>query len=565
MARTVKDKQIGSREARRKLKARGKPYWRAIDAGDVHIGYRRNQDGGRWCVRRYIGAGRYEVRTLDGIADDTIDANGVAVLDFGQAIEKARAIFLEAAAVEIGKPYTVKAAMTDYRADYVGRGGRGLRTVDSAINARINPALGAVEAGKLTTVQIRTWLRSIAAGGRLARAKANGERRTAEAPEGPDATRKRRAAANRILTVLKAGLNFAWKEGEIPSDREWRRVKPFHSVDEETTRYLSADECGRLVNASSSDFRQLVQAALLTGCRYGELIALRCADFDEGAGTLPIRASKSGKARHVVLTDEGRQFFGEATAGKTKSAVVFLRDGAPWRPTDQRRPMIAACQAARISPPVGFHVLRHSHASFMASRGVPLDVIGQQLGHADMRMTKRYSHLAPSYVAETIRANFPTLGIVKEAEGGEAEGPAMTKRRTKKYVFHRAGKMTVDYGWGHHVPRRADAYRIFDEYMTEQSQARRPALLAAAERAWRLGTDAEARDDHKSRPPFIKTCKYDDRPAHALMEQIELETGERSKETLAAEALRREPNITGGASPTAKIKRLAKYYRPAKK
>ena len=48
--------------------------------------------------------------------------------------------------------------------------------------------------------------------------------------------------------------------------------------------------------------------------------------------------------------------------------------------------------------------------------GVPMGVIAAQLGHADTRMTeKHYAHLAPSYVAQTIRANFPRLGIADEA------------------------------------------------------------------------------------------------------------------------------------------------------
>ena len=55
---------------------------------------------------------------------------------------------------------------------------------------------------------------------------------------------------------------------------------------------------------------------------------------------------------------------------------------------------------------------RHAHGSTLAMRGVPMGVIAEQLGHADTRMTaKHYAHLAPSYVADTIRANFPTLGI----------------------------------------------------------------------------------------------------------------------------------------------------------
>ena len=49
-------------------------------------------------------------------------------------------------------------------------------------------------------------------------------------------------------------------------------------------------------------------------------------------------------------------------------------------------------------------------------RGVPMGVIAEQLGHADTRMTeKHYAHLAPSYIADTIRAHFPTLGIGEES------------------------------------------------------------------------------------------------------------------------------------------------------
>ena len=72
--------------------------------------------------------------------------------------------------------------------------------------------------------------------------------------------------------------------------------------------------------------------------------------------------------------------------------------------------MDAASARAGINPPVSFHVLRHSHASHLAMRGVPMGVIARQLGHADTRMTERhYAHLAPSYIAETIRKSFPRL------------------------------------------------------------------------------------------------------------------------------------------------------------
>ena len=72
--------------------------------------------------------------------------------------------------------------------------------------------------------------------------------------------------------------------------------------------------------------------------------------------------------------------------------------------------MREACARAGSVPAVGFHVLRHTHGSLLAMRAVPMTVIARQLGHADTRMTeKHYAHLAPNYVADTIREGFPRL------------------------------------------------------------------------------------------------------------------------------------------------------------
>jgi integrase len=212
--------------------------------------------------------------------------------------------------------------------------------------------------------------------------------------------------------MLKAALNRAFQAGRVASDQAWRRVKPFARVDEAVVRYLTADEAQRLVNACKDDFRRIVQAALLTGCRYSELTRLRASAFNQDSGTIAIRLSK-GKVRHVTLTDEGVRCFLACTQGQPSTAHVFLRDdGAVWGPSRQQRPLEEASKAAGISPPVTFHILRHTHGSHLAMQGVPMGVIAKQLGHSDTRMTeKHYAHLAPNYVADTIRANFPRLGI----------------------------------------------------------------------------------------------------------------------------------------------------------
>lgn len=417
MARAVRNARLNTRSARTRLEARREPYWTVISEGCA-LGYRRGAKGGYWIAkfRDEFGQRRYDAI---GAADDARDPDGVSALSFAQAQERARKFFARKAREAAGdlapldRPYTIDDALNDYFRDYAKRG-KALSRTRSAANLHLRPALGAIPLAKLTAKRLRDWHHGLADKGRQVRGK-RGElaRETNRHATSRDALRRRRATANRILTVLKAALNHAWREGLVPSDEAWRRVSPFKSVAAPVIRYLSDDEARRIVNACAADFRDLVRGALLTGCRYGELIALHASDYDADAGTLIIRETKAGKVRHVVLTEEGRNLFNRLTAGRTRDARVFVRaDGYPWGASHQQRPLIDACQRAGISPTITFHILRHSHASALAMRGVPMGVIAAQLGHADTRMTeKHYAHLAPSYVADTIRAHFPKLGI----------------------------------------------------------------------------------------------------------------------------------------------------------
>jgi integrase len=267
---------------------------------------------------------------------------------------------------------------------------------------------------RLTKGKIVAWHQKIAETPPRLRTKAGAAPKHRAADSSPEAVRRRRSTANRVLTILKAALNHAHREGRCASDDAWRTVRAFREADAARLRYLSDDETRRLTNACSPDFRVLVTGALLTGCRYGELAAMAVADFNPDAGTVRVRSSKSGRPRHVVLPREGLDFITGLAAGKPGSARLFLRsNGKPWAKSEQQRPLATACKAGRIDPPVNFHGLRHTYASRLAMRNVPLAVIAAQLGHSDTRMVeKHYGHLSPGYVADTVRAAFGTLGIV---------------------------------------------------------------------------------------------------------------------------------------------------------
>jgi len=92
--------------------------------------------------------------------------------------------------------------------------------------------------------------------------------------------------------------------------------------------------------------------------------------------------------------------------------LLTKNDGEPWGSNSQIRRMKDACAAARIDPPISFHILRHCYGASLAAKGVPLQVIAAALGHADTRMTERhYAHIAPSHVRDQIQKHLPKIGI----------------------------------------------------------------------------------------------------------------------------------------------------------
>jgi integrase len=232
---------------------------------------------------------------------------------------------------------------------------------------------------------------------------------------------------------LLAALNHAFRKGRVASDLAWRRVERFKGVDASRNRYLTIAEAQRLVNACDADFRLLVQGALQTGARFGQLAKLRVDDFHKASGTLQLRTRKGDgteRAYWVTLTDEGVEFFRRVGAGRAGGELMFrnmgrvrrlverspksalVKDSGDWRDSEQARPMAEACKRARISPPIGFHGLRHTWASLAVMNGTPLLVVAKNLGHSDTRMVERhYGHLAESYVKQAIAAGAPRFGI----------------------------------------------------------------------------------------------------------------------------------------------------------
>ena len=412
MARTVKDTHLGKRSARQSIPRDGQTRWGTIHEG-LHVGYRKSKRGGRWVARVYVpnkANGSKYVKQAIGVADDVTDADGVQVFSWEQAQDRAREIATTVAAEATGQhvgPYTVADAMEDYHRA-LEHNGRVTGPSRRRTELHILPVLGSIRLEDLTVETLRDWLKGVADHPGFNRRGEVRRRPKLDSPEDEvKYQRRRRDSANRILTILKAGLNHAFEEGKTSSNAAFgKRLKPFPTTSRSRDKYLSMDEVRRLVNAAEPGFRELVQGALYTGARYGDLAAMDVGDFNADRGLVMSSNGKAGRPHPVYLTSEGVAFFKRQTAGRRSGEPMFVHpDGdRRWRKSDQLRPMKKAAQAANVD--VSFHGLRHTYASHMVMKKVPLLVVAQNLGHSDTRMVEEhYAHLADSHIRDSVRGS----------------------------------------------------------------------------------------------------------------------------------------------------------------
>ncbi|KAB2871044.1 MAG: site-specific integrase [Burkholderiaceae bacterium] len=213
------------------------------------------------------------------------------------------------------------------------------------------------------------------------------------------------ATLNRYLQALAAVITWCIRKRIAPKGY----VHPCRSVEKrpernERVRFLSDDErTGLLAACKASSWPRLyvlVLMALTTGARKGELLGLRWADVDLQRAEASVGSTKNGDPRVLPLVPAVVADLQKFKAGAT--ALVF---GSPRRPGKAYHfePLyLQALQAAHIRG-VTFHTLRHSCASMLARNGATLLEIGDLLGHRQMQMTKRYSHLATQHKAALVK------------------------------------------------------------------------------------------------------------------------------------------------------------------
>ncbi len=265
--------------------------------------------------------------------------------------------------------------------------------------------------------------------------------------------RKNKSAASvrYMLAVISQVWNLAVSRDVIEGESPTRRVKK-PKADNRRMRFLSHEEARTLLDAlaaRSTDLYQAALLALLAGLRAGEIWGLTWADINTHAKTIYIKDPKNKEGRHAFMTAEIVEMFNARYEGQHKTAYVFPARGGV------KRTNVSDCFERTVRElglngtgeldangnhmeikdarqRVVFHTLRHTFASWLVQAGTPLYTLAQLMGHKDIKMTQRYSHLAPDAMQAATMALQGVLAPKKETdENEERETVELTPKKTE--------------------------------------------------------------------------------------------------------------------------------------
>lgn len=215
------------------------------------------------------------------------------------------------------------------------------------------------------------------------------------------------STVNRNMSHLSVMLKEAKKRGWIASVPD----VPKRREGEHRIRWLSDAEEVKLLNLCAhlglTELHDFIVVALDTGFRRGELLNLTPRDYMNGM--LHLWNTKTGKPRAVPVT----QRVAEILEARAENRKVFKLSTETAHNHWQR---VRHLMELSDDPQFVIHMLRHTCASRLVQRGVPLAVVKDWMGHTTIMTTMRYAHLAPSNLQVAREAleqpKTPTLRVV---------------------------------------------------------------------------------------------------------------------------------------------------------
>ncbi len=215
---------------------------------------------------------------------------------------------------------------------------------------------------------------------------------------------------NRYFAALRRFLNLAIAEGFLLTNP----VKGVKFFPEPTgrLRYLTDTEIAHLREQLSPEHWALVAFSLETGLRLSEQFHARwdCVNMEQGVLTIPL--SKSGKTRHVILSEAALSILKNLSTW-TYSPYLFPSPLSAGHPMQGRNFVVKVYEPALRRAGIQdstWHTLRHTFASRAVMAGVDIRSVQELMGHSTITMTMRYTHLSPAHLRTAV--NKASLGLM---------------------------------------------------------------------------------------------------------------------------------------------------------
>jgi integrase len=205
----------------------------------------------------------------------------------------------------------------------------------------------------------------------------------------------------REINSLNAAFAYARQNGvNIPDGLRLKRP----SVDDSRTRWLDSAERDRLIEHCNPKIRRVVSFLFFTGTRLGEAFDLTWRDVREDSVFVSTRKgkNKSRRTRSIPLNPRALSAVGAMPKDAGLDDFVFPNSsGGKWLRQHFYPHWHRACREAGIRD-FRPHDCRHTFASLLVQRGVGLREVADLLGHTQLTMVMRYSHLSPSHLKDAV-------------------------------------------------------------------------------------------------------------------------------------------------------------------
>lgn len=393
--------------ARAKLAIRKKPYWQRLGPG-MSLGYRRNEGPGTWSVRA-AGGGKEWLRRI-GLADDFEVANGEAVLNFEQAVERARKLVnagIRSANRESASgasPVTIDNALLAYETDLLTRGAlvyNAKRPRKHLPRSLVDKPLALISEGDLMK-----WRNELVIIGKMTI-----------------------SSVNRTMNVLQAALELA-----MPSrSHVWRAGLKSLPDASRARNLVLKDEIILSIVARANEHKDqlgvLCQVLAETGCRPVQAARLLIDDLvaDKARPRLMMpRTAKGGgrnraakkRLRIPVAISPGLAKRLQVMAGARHDAESLLlrADGKPWSEAnvsnDYRHDFKAIIESISLPPTVTAYCFRHSSIARRLLKGMPTKLCADMHDTSVKMIEQHYGKYIIEHGDDIARATLLTAAAI---------------------------------------------------------------------------------------------------------------------------------------------------------